>query len=97
MVRYVVVDTHRASRLVALRDDSGRHHVAYCRGLLPEMESAFIGDMPALGLALLMDPAGKVCRLVFAQVDCAQSLVFDELQKVSPHYAHRRPANDVRA
>jgi hypothetical protein len=97
MVRYVVVDTHPDSRLVWLRDDAGRRHVAYCRGILPKLDTAFIGDFPALGLALLMDASGKVCRLVFSQIDCAQSLVSGQVHKVSPHFAHRRPANDLHA
>jgi hypothetical protein len=97
MVRYVVVDTQGASRLLALRDDAGRYHVAYCKGVLPEIESVFFGDLPELGIALFMDPSGNACRVVFAQIDCAQSEVFDQLHKVSSTITQRRPANDLRA
>jgi hypothetical protein len=78
MVRYTVVAIEAGQRLVALRDDAGRYHAAWCRSLLPEIDRRLLGDHPALGIALLMDTSGRAYRMMFSQINFGLQGVFDE-------------------
>jgi hypothetical protein len=97
MYRYTVVDTDASKRLIALRDDAGRYHVACCRSLLPEVDFRLLGDLPALGIALLLDTSGKVYRMVFSRINCDQVAVFDQMHGVSSHLAGTSAAKERHA
>jgi hypothetical protein len=68
---YTVTDTNAITGSVALRDLGGRHHVAHCASDLPPLESELEGASPAVGLALLLGPAGNAHLLNFSQIDCS--------------------------
>jgi hypothetical protein len=73
MYPYIVVDTNRDNRLVALQDSNGLHHVAYCTSDLPPVNSALSGTLPAVGFAQMAGPGGETCRLILGEVNCSQS------------------------
>jgi hypothetical protein len=73
MHRYLVADVSKSNRLVALRDPSGRFHVAHCTSELPAIQAVLDGFSPAIGFALLTGPRGEVVRLIFSHVHCGHS------------------------
>jgi hypothetical protein len=75
MYRFVVIDTNKYTRLVALRDPAGRHHVAHCTSDLPPTACELDGELPSVGFALLIGHEGKAYRLVFSQINCSQRWV----------------------
>jgi hypothetical protein len=88
---YTVTDTNATTRSVALRDLGGRHHVAHCNSDLPPLESVLEGASPAVGLALLLGPAGNAHLLNFSQVDCSQQWV---LRLLHPDHVALVPCQD---
>jgi hypothetical protein len=79
MQRYVVSAANKNTRLVALTDSTGRHHVAQCTSNLPMTESLLSGAVPAVGFALLMGLEGDPYRLIFSHIDCNAQWMLDEV------------------
>ena len=77
MHTYNVIDVHRNGRWLALQDHTGACHLAHGTGDLPRLASALQGTRPALGFAVLVDPARAVYRLIFSQIHCSQHVLLD--------------------
>ncbi len=69
MPRFTVVFSNIGTKLVALRDDGARYHVAYFSGGLPPVDGELGGDPPALGVALLSGSADKLFHVLYGQID----------------------------
>jgi hypothetical protein len=92
MREYVVFDANPSSRLVALMDDSGRHHVAHCTADLPPVDHKLHGAAAAAGFALLVGAHGVVYRVIFSQVDCGEGAAFDLVRRpLGPSCHSARP------
>jgi hypothetical protein len=79
MREYVVLDTNTNSRLVALMDAAGRHHVAHCTAELPPVDGRLHGVESALGFALMLGAKGMVYRLIFSHVNCGERTATEQL------------------
>jgi hypothetical protein len=77
MHEYIVFDTNTSSRLVALMDQAGRHHVAHCTADLPLVDTRLHGAQAMSGFALMLGPRGAVYRLIFSHLDCGAQMAFD--------------------
>ena len=90
MHEYVVSDTNTHSRLVALMDEAGRHHVAHCTAELPPVDGRLHGTPPAAGFALMLGSRGMAYRLIFSHLDCGRQLAGELLR--SPRLPVALPA-----
>jgi hypothetical protein len=77
---YTITDINPNSRLVALRDQHGRHHLAHCTSDLPAVGECLSGAQPLRGFGLLIGTDGTVCRMTFSQIHCGAAWVRGHLQ-----------------
>jgi hypothetical protein len=90
MYRYFVSGVNESDRLIALRDPDGRHHIAHCTSDLPPVESELHGPPAAVGFALLIGADGKVCRLIFSQINCSARSALRPCHGVPGRYQNDR-------
>jgi hypothetical protein len=94
MREYVVFDANPSSRLVALMDASGRHHVAHCTADLPPIDHKLHGAAAVPGFALMLGAQGMVYRLIFTQLDCGEQAAFDLVRRpTGPAWLSARPGH----
>jgi hypothetical protein len=92
MREYVVFDANPSSRLVALMDESGRHHVAHCTADLPPIDHKLHGAAAAPGFALMLGAHGLVYRMIFSQLDCGEQAAFELVRRpMGPAWLSARP------
>jgi hypothetical protein len=85
MHNYRVYDVCAQARTVALRDASGRQHLARITSGMPRLWDELQGDMPALGFSLLLTQTGRVFRAIFEVVNVPRGFTLDIRQPESAH------------
>jgi hypothetical protein len=89
MYVYTVIDVNPNSRLVALRDNHSRYHVAHCTSILPALGDELQGSLPERGFTLLIGLDGGACRVTFSQINCSQTWVFGVLHPLRESQAKK--------
>jgi hypothetical protein len=83
MHSYRVYDVCAQTQKVALRDSSGRQHMARLTAGMPRLWDELQGDMPALGFSLLLTQEGRAFRAIFEVVNVPRGLTLDIRQAES--------------
>ncbi len=80
MHEFIVFDTNTSTRLVALMDEAGRHHVAHCTADLPLVDARLHGAEVAPGFALMLGARGMAYRFIFSHLDCGERAAAEHLR-----------------
>jgi hypothetical protein len=85
--RYRVIGVNSERTGLALRDESGRCHIARVVLNAPGLDETLLGDGPAIGFnELSLSGARGCCTVVFVALDCAEGLALMLLETDhSPH------------
>ncbi|MDE2371013.1 MAG: hypothetical protein KGN16_18735 [Burkholderiales bacterium] len=78
MTQYRV--SHVNANGVALQDSAGRHHLAMPLHRVLKIGDVLRGLQPRHGFAVLLDSAGRTCRVIFEAINCSQQEVALQLQ-----------------
>jgi hypothetical protein len=83
MQRYEVLETRHAKPWLALRDDSGRVHVAFAQGKLPPPGTLLLGETPKIGpRSLRSDDGCHDCLVIFVLQDCHEQVAVKLIRSI---------------